>query len=94
MRVRILIVGLVVMLAGCATAPEPMPPPDPPLLVCDIDPALTENETEPDRPINADDTQRDVALYITALHQWATQGWERVKAIRQRSEDCVRREDL
>ncbi|MEX0732859.1 MAG: hypothetical protein WED00_05760 [Aquisalimonadaceae bacterium] len=99
MRVHILmgVMVLIGVLAGCASTPEPesMPEPEPPLVICDVDPALTESEPEPERPAADDDyTQRDVGLYIIALHKWATRGWARVMTIRERSEDCVRRANL
>jgi hypothetical protein len=35
--------------------------------------------------------QREVAAYVTALHEWGAAGWTRVAEARQWSQDCVDR---
>lgn len=80
---------LALALAGCASAPEPTPPlPLPPPVVCAPGAGMTEIEAEPGKP-GGDYTQRDVARYITALHQWGSRGWERMRTVREWSRDCV-----
>lgn len=87
--------GLVGLLAGCASAPEPLPPATivPPPVVCEVPAGLAAGEDEPARP-TGDYTQRDVAEYVVDLHRWGAAGWARVEAIEAWSEGCVRRERL
>ncbi|MEX0745304.1 MAG: hypothetical protein WD118_06850 [Phycisphaeraceae bacterium] len=75
------------VLAGCAATPDP-PPPLPIPVLCALPAGMTDPETPPDKP-EGDYTQRDVSLYIAALHRWGAGGWKNVAAARQWSTDCV-----
>lgn len=75
-------------LAGCASALEPLPEPLPRPVVCAPSAGMTENEPPPETPAGQY-TQRDVARYVTDLHQWGSRGWEKVARVRQWSLDCV-----
>lgn len=70
---------LLMLLSGCAAAP--VPPPTPTVL-CQVPAGLLANRPQPSRP-QGDYQQRDVAQYLIALHQWGTQGWARVAAVKQ-----------
>jgi len=83
---------LVMTLTGCAGTPEPEEPPEPlpAVVLCALPAGMTETKTEPVTP-GGDYTQREVAAYATALHQWGKAGWKRVAASREWSQDCVDR---
>lgn len=81
-------------LTGCAQTPaEPLPPP-PPINVysCATPVGMTEPEAKPLVPLG-DYTQKDVALYITALHQWGTRGWLKVARAREHADKCAQSAD-
>lgn len=81
--------GLLVLLliAGCDSTPDrPEPPPTP--IVCAAPAGMTAQQTEPDRP-QGEYTQGDVALYVTDLHRWGSQGWERLSAVRRHAANCI-----
>lgn len=82
-------------LAGCATRSEPLPIPPPQRMapVCSPPTEMTRARPEPARP-QGDYSQKDAANYIAALHEWATQGWVRLDAVKHWSQDCVERERL
>lgn len=82
-------IGSLLALAGCAAQP-PEPPPAPPivtLVACAAPAAMTEPEAAPERPAG-DYTQRDVALYVQALHRWGGRGWQRLAAVRDDAARC------
>ncbi|MDC8804231.1 hypothetical protein PRZ61_12340 [Halomonas pacifica] len=75
-------------LGGCArTEPLPEPPPLPPPIVCAAPVAMTAQDPAPLAP-HGTDSQREVALYLLALHRWGVQGWQRLAAIRDYTERC------
>lgn len=85
-----LVMALIFLLTGCATRepPPPEPPPLPAPVLCAPSVGATEQEPAPDRPAeNA--TQRDVALYLTALHRWGWRGWRRLESVREQADDCA-----
>lgn len=92
--VQWLVVGVLVVmqLTGCATnaAPPSLPDPLPAPVVCAPGVGMTEYEPPPASPAGQY-TQRDVASYVTDLHQWGSRGWEKVARVRQWSLDCVER---
>ena len=76
-------------LTGCAGSPEATPPaPFPTPAICAPSAGMTEIEIPPATPAGHY-TQRDVARYVTDLHQWGSRGWEKVARVRQWSRDCV-----
>ncbi|MCC5811188.1 MAG: hypothetical protein JJU06_12535 [Ectothiorhodospiraceae bacterium] len=95
MTIRWRALGLLGLLAGCASQPEPLPPATivTPPVVCEVPAGLTAGDDEPARP-QGEYTQRDVAEYVVELHRWGASGWARVEAIEAWSEGCVRRERL
>lgn len=96
---RAVLLMAIALLAGCASVEdrEPDPPPPAPepvvMTICVIPQGMLEEEPEPERP-EGEYTQRDVALYLSALHSWGSAGWERVETIDQWSDDCVQRTGL
>lgn len=76
-------------LTGCAQQPSE-PPPPPPINVysCATPAGMTEPEAKPLVPLG-DYTQKEVALYITALHQWGTRGWLKVARTREHADKCA-----
>lgn len=83
---RGLLVCLAVLVSGCATTPTPLPPVQA-VIVCAPDPGMAQQDPQPLRPAG-DYSQRDVADYLTALHQWARRGWQRLQAVADEAEDC------
>ncbi|UXF57477.1 hypothetical protein YPCBV1_00024 [Chromohalobacter phage YPCBV-1] len=84
---------LALLLTACASAPEPLPAPLATPVVCAPSAGMTQHEAPPRTPAG-EYTQRDVARYITDLHQWGSRGWEKVAQTRQWSLDCVDRETV
>jgi len=92
---RIWPLALVLVLGACESTPERVPPLDPlpaPVL-CALPVGMTETEAEPATPAG-NYGQREVAAYITALHEWGTAGWARVARSREWSQECVDRAGL
>lgn len=90
LQVVVVTLVLLVGLAGCAATPAPEPPPAPPivnLVACSAPVGMTEPEAVPERP-TGDYTQRDVALYVQALHRWGSRGWQRLAAVRDDATHC------
>lgn len=86
----IVIIGAGALLAACGTRP-PEPPPLPPsinIYNCAAPAGMTEREDSPLVPVG-DYTQKDVSLYITALHQWGTRGWLKLSRTREHADKCV-----
>lgn len=77
-------------LTGCAQTPsEPLPPPPAiNLYMCATPAGMTEPERSPLVPVG-DYTQKDISLYITALHEWGTRGWLKVARAREHADKCV-----
>jgi hypothetical protein len=92
---KALVLILPLLLLGCTTQPPapPLPPPLPVQVVCALPESMTTPQPQPLRP-TGDYTQRDVGLYLLQLHAWAAEGWARLDAVRQRSDDCVHRTGL
>lgn len=86
----IVILGVGAALAACGSTPPEPPPPPPSINVysCATPAGMTEREASPLIPVG-DYTQKDVALYITALHQWGTRGWLKVARAREHADKCV-----
>ncbi|WP_167856052.1 hypothetical protein [Natronospirillum operosum] len=85
-----------VVLTGCGTMPGPEPTPPPPaqpLVFCVVPAGLLVAPEAPDRP-QGDYSQRDVARYLSDLHAWGSEGWQRIDAIDEWSEHCVQRSGL
>ncbi|WP_286694993.1 Rz1-like lysis system protein LysC [Spongiibacter sp. UBA1325] len=70
---------LLMLLSGCAAAP--VPPPTPTVL-CQVPAGLLATQPPPQRP-QGNYQQREVAHYLVALHQWGKQGWARLIAVKQ-----------
>lgn len=66
------------LLAGCASS-QPAVPPVP--VLCQVPAGMRGPLQQPPPIPEGSYTQRDVALYIVALHHWGTTGWELVAAI-------------
>lgn len=86
---------LVVLVAGCASQPEALPPAQmtPAPVVCEVPAGMVAGESEPARP-RGEYTQRDVAAYLIELHRWGAAGWARLRAVEMWSDGCVQRERL
>lgn len=86
---------LMVLVAGCASQPEALPPaqPMPAPVVCQVPAGMTVGERAPARP-RGEYTQRDVAAYLVELHRWGAAGWARLRAVETWSDGCVQRERL
>ncbi|MGP5324949.1 hypothetical protein [Vreelandella titanicae] len=86
----IVIVAAGAALAACGSIPPEPPPPPPSINVysCATPAGMTEREDSPLVPVG-DYTQKDVALYMTALHQWGTRGWLKVARAREHADKCA-----
>lgn len=84
--------ALAVVLGGCAASPEPvaMPDPLPTPVLCALPAGMTEHQVPPEKP-GGEYAQREVAAYVTALHEWGATGWTRVARARKWSQNCVDR---
>ncbi|MFP4181840.1 MAG: hypothetical protein ACLFTX_04480 [Thiohalospira sp.] len=78
-------------LAGCASNPEP-PPVLPAPVLCEVPSGMTETREPPAPPDGEPLMQRAVADYITRLHEWGREGWQRLDAVGQRIEDSQTKE--
>ncbi len=90
----IVIVSVMAALAACGSRPPEPPPPPPSINVysCATPAGMTEPERQPLVPVG-DYTQKDVALYMTALHQWGTRGWLKVARAREHADKCAQSAD-
>jgi len=73
------------LLAGCAHAQPPRPPPAPEVVRVLPPAALMDLHPEPEVPA-AGATQRDVARYLLDLYAWAEEGWARLTAVKEWSD--------
>ena len=87
------IIAASLALAACGSTPTE-PPPQPAINVyeCAAPAGMTAPERQPLRPMG-DYTQRDGALYIPDLHQWATRGWLKLSRVREHADKCASAED-
>lgn len=88
MRHMVLTLMALALLAGCASRPQPVPDILPPPVLCTVPDGLTMQQLPP-QPPRGEYTQRDVAEYITRLHQWGREGWTRIGEIRKYSDTCL-----
>lgn len=82
---------LALLLTACGSTPPEPPPPSINVYSCATPAGMTEREDSPLIPVG-DYTQKDVALYITALHQWGTRGWLKVARAREHADKCAQSE--
>ncbi|MEL7982162.1 hypothetical protein AAG584_19155 [Vreelandella titanicae] len=89
----IVIIAAGAALAACESMPTQPPPPPPAINVysCATPTGMTEPEGKPLVPVG-DYTQKEVALFITALDQWGTRGWLKVARAREHADKCAESE--
>ncbi|OLO06864.1 hypothetical protein BTW08_15325 [Salinicola sp. MH3R3-1] len=93
--VRVIVAIITVaLLTACESVPTSTPPPvidnEPPVVICAIPAGMTESKAEPSKPIG-NYSQRDVGLYLQALHRWGSRGWLRLARVDERSRECQAR---
>jgi len=86
LRAIVIIAASAALVACGSTPPEPPPPIN--VYSCATPAGMTEPERKPLVPIG-DYTQKEVALYTTALHQWGTRGWLKVARAREHADKCA-----
>lgn len=83
---RAALVALMVALTGCASnTPPPVVLPTP--VLCRVPAGLLRIEPAPDAPRGAY-TQKHVALYVVALHQWGQAQQQQLKTIKDWNQHC------